>query len=428
VQEVLGHRGPLAAWSLLEALPPCDPASTDEGRARLLAVRAQVAATFRDFDTAHALAVEAARLQPGTPWPSCVRAMVLERDDRYEDALALARETYAAHPDSRAAAQQAAQCLVLLDRREEALDLLRGAADRLESAHLVMQLAALERSLKHLDEALAALGRFEALSPLMEPALADGRNAFASAIAYDRGDVEGAIALARRSRSPVLQRLAGRMVAAGPAAARKELDVPFVRQHQLTCVPATLSAVSRYWRMPADHLAVVDAICYDGTPAHSERAWAEDNGWVAGEFTVDWDAVRALVDRGVPFVVTTMSAVEGHAQAVVGYDERRTSFKVRDPTHPDVAEADLEAFLRVFRSWGPRGMWLVPAAEAQRLQGLALPDAALWDRLYAVQRTLSRHDRDAARAEVEALRASAPEHRIAIAAQRALAAYDVDFV
>src|SRR4029078_11346090 len=99
-----------------------------------------------------------------------------------------------------------------------------------------------------------------------------------------------------------------RLEKGGGRGKRVGLKVGFVRQHHMTCAPATLSAISRFWSMPADHLEVAEAICYDGTPAHSERRWAEDHGWATVEFSVTWDAARALIDRGVPFTLTTVEA------------------------------------------------------------------------------------------------------------------------
>ena len=44
--------------------------------------------------------------------------------------------------------------------------------------------------------------------------------------------------------------------------------------------------------MPADHLEVAAAICYDGTPDYRERAWAEEHGWYCREFAITWDSPR----------------------------------------------------------------------------------------------------------------------------------------
>ena len=51
-----------------------------------------------------------------------------------------------------------------------------------------------------------------------------------------------------------------------------------------------LASLSRFWKMPADHLEVAAAICYDGTPDHRERAWAEEHGWYCREFAITWDS------------------------------------------------------------------------------------------------------------------------------------------
>jgi tetratricopeptide (TPR) repeat protein len=418
---VLEHRGPLAAWEALASAPPSNAVSAD-GRADLLLARATISALMRDFESADALVKEAAAVAPNHFALGLAKAFVLEREDQCEAALAAAREALDRHY-SRGAIQQTARCLMLLDRKDEALEVLSRGADALESAHVALQLASLQISLRRFDAAEAALARFESLSPLMEPRVSDVHCAMLSDIAYRRGDIWRAIDLARRTKNALLLRMADRMQSARRGMRRRELEVPFVLQHRLTCVPATLTAISKHWEMPADHLSVAEAICNDGTPAHSERGWAEANGWSCGEFTVTWDAARTLIDAGVAFVVTTVSAAEGHAQAVVGYDELRGTWSIRDP-RPEVSEVDADGFLRAFQSSGPRGMWLVPVAQASRVKGSALPDAALWDSLYRLQVALAGHRRDDARSECASLVASAPQHPVAHAARRALAAYD----
>src|SRR6185436_8364511 len=117
--------------------------------------------------------------------------------------------------------------------------------------------------------------------------------------AYYCGNLKAARDWALKIKSPFYQRLAERLEKDDDSG-RVLLSVGFVRQHHMTCAPATLSAISRYWDMPAEHLALAEEICYDGTPAQSERRWAGENGWTAREFTVTWDSARALLDRGLP--------------------------------------------------------------------------------------------------------------------------------
>jgi hypothetical protein len=71
-----------------------------------------------------------------------------------------------------------------------------------------------------------------------------------------------------------------------------QLDVSFVRQHFKTCAPATLAAIGRFWQLPAEHLKLAEAICYDGTPHWQQRQWAEDNGWCVREFNVTHESAK----------------------------------------------------------------------------------------------------------------------------------------
>src|SRR4029077_4498793 len=115
-----------------------------------------------------------------------------------------------------------------------------------------------------------------------------------------------------------------------------------------TCAPATLSALTSFWSMPAEHLEIAAAICYDGTAAASERHWAEEHGWEVREFTITWDSARALLDRGVPFTLTTIEPGYGHLQAVIGYDSRRGTLLVRDPNLRNFREYAVETFLQYY--------------------------------------------------------------------------------
>ena len=57
------------------------------------------------------------------------------------------------------------------------------------------------------------------------------------------------------------------------------LPVPFLRQQRDTCAPTSLAMLCAFWGRPVDHVALAAAICYDGTPGHAERHWAETEGW-----------------------------------------------------------------------------------------------------------------------------------------------------
>lgn len=421
---VLDSRGPLEVWTRTEHIRIGElPA---EAAAEIAGMRALAAVFLRDFDAAGAVLDEADAAGLDDALLQMRRSAMLEAQDRYDEALELARRARERWPGLQGAWRWLAHMLVLVGRRDEAIAELSAASTLLESANVLWALAALQASARQHDARAESLRRYAELSPMLEDEPRGALEAALSDTAYRRGDVEAAITHARRSKRPAFARIADRLAERRPDR-RVLLDVPFVRQHRLTCVPATLAALGRFWERPAEHLAIAEAICFDGTPAHSERLWAEENGWAARELRVTWDAITALLDRGIPVALHTQGPTSGHCQAIIGHDARRGTMTIRDP----FIDGDLDVFgeelIEEQRASGPRGLAIVPADRAGLLEGLDLPDTALYDRHHALHRALDAHDRAAAGAEAEALAKEAPDHVVTLAARRALAAYDGHF-
>src|SRR5207247_4939693 len=120
--------------------------------------------------------------------------------------------------------------------------------------------------------------------------------------------------------------------------------------------------------------------------------WAEQHGFVVREITLNWETAVALLDRGIPFTLTTAGAEQGHEQAIAGYDTHRRTLLIRDPSSPAMKEIDFDSLMKIERSSGPRGMIMLPEAEAHRLDGIDLPEAAERDLLHQVLIALDRHD------------------------------------
>jgi cellulose synthase operon protein C len=420
---LLCRRGPLATWNFLETLGEPAAAGDPDGLAHYCSVRAMTAAALRDFATAEGWMRRALETTALDPWLVTTQAHLLEREDRYPEALETARRALALRPWFRPAVQDVAHLLQVLDRDEEALTFLLEATRQIESLHVTRQLALLQTEMGLHGEAAASLKRFETEAPLMEPQERSWLGRQRLLLACRSGDFGKALAEARQIDEPYHRGLADRLERS-PQRRQVRLEVPFVRQHYLTCAPATLSALSRFWHQPVEHLELAEAICYNGTPAPSERHWAETHGWRVCEFTVTWDAAVALLDRGVPFTLTTVEATSAHLQAVIGYDELRQTLRIRDPFIYYSGEFVIQPLLERYRASGPRGMALVPAARGELIEGLALPDAGLYDQLYQVSRALAEHRRAAARQDCEAMQRAAPAHRLTLSARRALACYD----
>jgi hypothetical protein len=434
-----GRRGPLALHRFLNR--PGVRAAFDAGasplvQASVLCLQAHIAAAYRDSSAAETHWLHAHALAGDHPWIWTERAALLVRADCYAEALAAARESLRLRPWYRPAVQQAGAVLPLLSRDEEALELLQDALDPqeggLESSGVAAQWAELAAALRRPHDVLRALAHFEACSPLLEER---GRLWLASrrseallqlgdpAAAADAGEPLMAThafygKTVPRLRDPERQ-----------AARRVLLDVPFVRQHERTCAPATLAALSRFWGQPADQAAITAEICYDGTFDYQQRHWAETHGWAVVEFRADFPGAVALLDAGIPFALATTVINDGHLQAIIGYDARRGTVIIRDPTERNEAEILANEFFERHALWGPRAMAIVPAVDLDavlRLRATHLAETDLHDGLYRLRGALHEHDRASARRALAVLETLDPVARLTFFAQRELAYYDAD--
>ncbi len=424
---VLELRGPVTAWERLRqfGFPPQE-AGVVSGDFRQLAGR--LLSGMRDFRRAEEWFSRAKQGTHSPPWWDAEWCEHLQRQDRYEEALEAAESGLVRNPGYWALEIGLAQCLMLCGREEEALERLRGFASAGECAYAAIQWATTAAELQRHEEVLVALDRVEALAPRAGKDLLRWIRVQRSLSEYRRGRRSEAAAQARLvgGEGEYWNGFAERLEQSADGLKRVELPVGFTRQHQVTCVPATLTTLSRFWGRPADHLSVAEKICYDGTPSHSERHWAETNGWVTREFRITFDSARGLLDRGVPFCLTTVNPANAHEQAVIGYDDLRQSLLIRDPWYRNRYDIEAEALLKSQESSGPRGMAMVPADRADLLEGIELPESALYDEHHAFLRALDCHDRVAAVAALERLAALSPGHRLEWQARRALASYDSD--
>ena len=430
VGHLLERRGAFAAWQERRRLGLPEGADATalgdyHGQCALLL------AALRDFDAAEEHLARGWEAAPGRRYWHVERVAVHHFEDRHLDAARAAEEGLAADDRYAPTVLAAAQSYVLLERPGEALAVLRRGGGAGQSADVADFTAHLLLKLGRLDEAEEAIARWEALTPLREKGESARVAVARSGIALRRRDLRAALAQLVQVPHPFHQGIAANLRerladAAAPPPRRVELAVPYVQQQQRTCSPATLTAVSRFWDRPAEHLAVAEEICYDGTPAHSERRWADEHGWLTREFRVDWASATALLDRGVPFTLTLRGVVEGHLLAVIGYDEATRVLLTRDPSTPETGEINGAGLLDEGAANGPRGMAMVPRERAALLEGLALPDAAVYDLSHALDLALEAHDRDRAVALRARLAAVAPAHPLTLSARRAIACYDAN--
>lgn len=430
---MLSYEGPLETWRQMayQGLPP---GLNPELQAELLSLRSQVFTSLRDFTAAERDIETALQLVPDHVWVLVERHSLLAAMDRREAALSATARALEVRPYYRPAVQLHAYQLIQLNRDTEAEDLLLRAANHNQSGDLWSQLAAFYAETRRFDLVAECLDKAEKLYLLLDrdKTLRRWLASRRSELAYRRGDYAEAIRLAEQIDSPYYRSIVQSLKEAQtrPAEATRDilLDVKFVRQNHLTCAPATLTALSSYWGQPVDHIELAQSICYDGTPAHEERNWAEEHGFDAREFRVTWDNAQQLIDRGVPFTLTTIGPQMGHLQPVIGYDSRRGVLLVRDPGERHHLEYRGQELLEHYSTTGPRGMTLVPLAESHRLAGLDLEDAAFYDHMHQMHRALHTHNRQVAAECLQQMEALDADHRLTLHARASLAFYDQDRV
>ena len=422
---MLGRLGGLPAWRFLDANVPQNW-GTPVQQADIATLRALIASTLRDFELADHWLKVAEHLAPDHTWIHVEKASVLEAQDRYEAALEASEQSLALRPFFRPAVQSRGHLLVLLGRDEEAMAFLEEASRHIESNSVVWQLADLQNELGMTTQFHENVERMVELTPLRDRHFEEWLLSRRCDAAYRGGNFALATELAGKIDHPYYKLLKENLDAAPADAKRIVLNVPFVRQHRVTCAPATLSAVSRLWNMPADHLSVAEEICYDGTPYASERGWAQRSGWAVREFTLSWDAAVALIDRGIAFTLSTTETTSAHLQAVIGYDSRKKVLLIRDPFLREVREFLSQQTLDRYKHVGPRAMAMVPAEQEPLFEGLDLPDAPLWDLHHHLMVALNEHDRNKAYELYDGMFAMAPEHRLTIDSRLSLAIYDAD--
>lgn len=424
VYALVDRCGTFAAWQAARQLDRAEIETTEE-QADALICQGFCQVVFRDFEAAQGFFARAQALAPQQAWVwSESSALPAERGE-YEAALELVDQALSLEPFFRSALQRKAHYLQSLRRDDEAVALLEASCQHLQSAAVIQQLIVAYSEQEEWSRILNLLDEAERLSPYAE----EGGRSWFSARRTDAllglGQVPEAVVQARRvTKIKFYENLAHRLENSPRKGQRVKIPVPFIQQDYNTCAPATLSAITTFFGNPIPQDTLIGEVCYDGTFDFVERRWAQKAGWHAQEFKVTWDVAVALLDRGIPFVLSTQEINSGHSQAVIGYDTTRRTLLIRDPGNRHYTEYGYEEFEKHYTPVGPRGFLLLPASHLAATAGITLPEADLYDLNHALNCALDGHDRDRAEELLQQLHQQAPDHRLTWVGRRALAHYD----
>jgi cellulose synthase operon protein C len=424
------ENGPLDTLDFIAASPSPRPADDQadggEESLRWLWVQASAYCCLRDFSPAEKFihCMDAIDTRPDIK--HFTRAFWYEKQDRYEEAIVELEQAVAVR-ESRSNVGYLAHLYTLTGRDERGCELLTDLDRRKQIPSLSWQLTGIAYERRDYDQCRHLLERYESMTPLRERGHGEGFTMFRSELARRAGDDQAAIKFAKRAKSAYGDKIASRL--ADPQRKQrvdKILPVDFIRQHEMTCGPATLAAICRYWNRPAQHLEVAEEICYNGTTVHAERHWCDTHGFVTRAFSVTEPVTEALIDRDIPFTLVTRGAGYAHLQAVIGYDGRTGTILIRDPYHRVRGAASAEELIEAQESHGPRGLVLIPSELASKLEGIEFPDHELHDAMHAMDGALKIHDRLKAVEILGDLKKRFPDHRLTWQAVRQMAMYDND--
>ncbi|MBK8096024.1 MAG: tetratricopeptide repeat protein [Planctomycetes bacterium] len=364
-----------AAWELLQQEDRPAPTDADEALQFEL-VSARTFADLRDFSSAEAALGRALALAPDAAATWRERAWTaLERDD-LDGAIATVAAARQRWPDEPMLREQ--QCWLLLQRADPtaALAALAEADAALESPSLKWLRGQALFEAGDLGSARDLLREVVAVDLLERPARVAATMLLAR-IERMRGD-DGAALNALTAAGPTMRKWAERLRAfidggAATGSGRVQLTVPFIRQDHVTCSPATMASLLAHAGVAVDQREIAAQITYDGTPSHAEMTWAQGRGLRIWFFQFDAAVAYQLIDRGLPFAISTRFEQSGHRQALIGYDKALGTFLLRDPGRRDLQEVDARWLEKLVRTRGGDCALIVPAEREAEVPVALLP-------------------------------------------------------
>ncbi len=427
--QILGRFGPLRALRIARPILEAqnDPQNNPEC-ADLWTFMSEVYNRFRDFDRSRECLDHAEKLLRGDDaWLEVCKGYLLLSEDRTDECLEQIEAALKRYPDYRSLITMAADQLWSHNRDDEAFALLEGAKQRSSNPGHSVQLVRFYDETEQLEKGLEELDDYESRSLRADKKVKKWIAGYRASFLYQLGRGEEMLPFAKASKYGFYKKVAKRVRKGHfKTGKRVRLNVPFVRQSTATCAPATLTALSHFYDRDVDHLELAEEICYDGTTDHAQRSWAEKEGWTVREFRADWPTTMALIDRGIPFAITTVEATSAHLQAIVGYDSRAGSLIIRDPGDRHYSEYRQKAFFKDYAHSGPLAMLMIPPDQQASIGDLELPDRELFDIVHRLNDALEHHDRKRAAACHQEIVGLAPEHRLNAYTAFILAGYDDD--
>jgi cellulose synthase operon protein C len=377
-------------WKLFDELRNWEAQLELEGadantQASWLASQAVIWASLRDFARGHASIERAKSFQTRESWVFSCEADVFGLEDRWDDALKSAENSWEMNAGTPYAAHSLGNSLVSLRRIREAAERLSRAAEGCESFEVAQlacwNLCTLAETLEG-EERIRVLGRAEKLaeelSRLAPLADRETRAWFARSrldIAELRDDHAAMERWADEARSPFHRKVLENL-RKNPRGVRIRMSFHRAIQKHDECLPTSVESALAAMGTPMSAEDMAAEITFGGTAEWAAAEWLEKKGLVVRFFGVTPELASRLIKNGIAFVVTLEADANAHAVAVVGLDEAAGTLIIHDPSTLRTTEYLLESIGKNEAPLGPRGMAVVPRDKAELLDELLPKDDA----------------------------------------------------
>lgn len=376
---------------------------------------------LRDTSAAEALLQRARESGPTDPYIEALMASALLTSDRAADARDAYGRLQAEHPRYPAIVLGYVEALYRTGERALGLDVLRHFAAETQAGRAQLSLAQRADELGDHSLAKQAAERAAERLPLIGKSERRGLLAMRFRTSYALGERDEAVQHLRTWNTAHSRALAERVAQASHVPGDVRLATPYVRQGHLTCAPASLTSICRFFGDMVEHDEVAGEICFGGTPSVRQRRWAAERGMIVRGFELSIDAGRALIDRGLPFTLVTHASSSSHLQVVRGYDPVREAWLIMDPSADCEVLLEWSGIAETQAFMGPDCALYVPRDQAALLDDLELPAAGQHETFATFEDALDLGDLDTARAAVETLRQQQVDGVLTCRAEVALA-------
>jgi len=378
-------------------------------------------ATRKNFVEAKELLAQARQLAPENSWLDRIELMLLRDQLLFAEELTLAQSLLKLKPRV-SLVLDTARAMVRQQQSLAAMQLLADYAPLMQSCRLWAELIHISARLMAWPECEHAIAGYRQLQ--MSPDRDDQDLIFSSLgrIALASGDKSAAVAAFSQTKHPYYRQVEQNILQwQGDGKMMQLLAVVHERQGPLTCAPATMAALCRFFGVAASQQNIAEKICYNGTPETLERQWLRDNGFAYIELDLTPELTFSLIDAGLPFALVTTQGFSSHLQAVIGYNRGLGIAYLMDPSRDFTSEIQLVAGLTAEAANGPRAMVFVPVAEAQRLAAFESDVTALYRLCADFTEAREVNQLPKAAALLAQMQQIAPEHRLTLMASRSIA-------